>query len=433
MSESLVADLGFGPQIWLYLSLMSTITLFFKFGRIGSVRNLDLLLLFAPAFGMMRLVGNSAARQPWEAFLWLFVACALWLTRCILDLGLSRRPLLEPNLNLAGLGCAAIGLLGLLIAEAIALPVEEGFKRNPAHPEVKPEAFVDKPAAAGTTVNGSVKAMIRQAPLPAILKRKPPQVILARVLASLAHLGLCAALLAIGTRHFERTIAGLAAVVAYLISPFTRIAVVDCGQTVPAALVVTGVLLYRRPLYAGALIGLAGGWMPACLGLVPLWFGFYTGRHRWQFLAAALAVALACAGAGHALPELAEWARALGARSLTEAGLLPSVEGTDAGSFWNGIDPAYRLPMVIVYLVLVIGFTFWPSRKNLGELITLSAALLIASQFWYLDEGGTMIVLALPLFLLMMFRPNLSTKCAPLAVQRPARRAETPSSVLPLV
>ena len=51
-------------------------------------------------------------------------------------------------------------------------------------------------------------------------------------------------------------------------------------------------------------------------------------------------------------------------------------------------------------------------EKNLGELIALSAALLVASQFWYLAAGGTLIVLYLPLIILMMFRPNLATRRA---------------------
>ena len=54
--------------------------------------------------------------------------------------------------------------------------------------------------------------------------------------------------------------------------------------------------------------------------------------------------------------------------------------------------------------------TLLPSQKNLGELISLSAALLVASQFWYLAAGGTLIVLYLPLIILMMFRPNLAAK-----------------------
>ena len=113
--------------------------------------------------------------------------------------------------------------------------------------------------------------------------------ILSRVLASLAHLGLVSGLIAVGWWHFERPIAGLAVATCYLLLPYTRIALVDSGQLVPAALIVAAIAVYTRPALAGALIGLAAGWMPACLGLIALWAGFYRGataggsrRSRWR-------------------------------------------------------------------------------------------------------------------------------------------------------
>lgn len=410
MSGSLVADLGLGPGIWLFLTFLSMLTLFFKFTRFWTIRNLDLLLLFALAPGMMRLVGSGAS-QPWDAYLWLFLGSALWLVRCLIDLGLSRRPLLEPNLNASGLTCVAIGMLGLLVAETINLPVEEGAARNPADPGVRAE--VEDPSEATDAFEEPVAAVLRRTPLPDSLRREPPQVILARVLAGLGHLALAGMLIAIGSRHFERTILGLSAAACYLLCPYTRIALVDSGQLVPAALIVAAVLFYPRPALAGALIGLAGGWMPSCLGLIPLWIGFYRRRGGWRFAAAALGVALACGVLGHTVPVLAEWARALGARSLSQAGLLPDLsEPPHAGSFWTRIEPVYRLPVLIAYGAFVLTATWLPARKNLGELIALSAALLVASQFWYLDEGGTHLVLYLPLILLMVFRPNLNSKRA---------------------
>src|SRR3954471_4607685 len=106
VSGSLVADLGVGPEVWLFLTWLGCVTLYFKFSRIWSVRNLDLLLLFALAPGMMMLVGNGGqGQQSWYAFVLLFMGSALWLVRCLVDLGLPRRPLLEPNLNAAGLTC----------------------------------------------------------------------------------------------------------------------------------------------------------------------------------------------------------------------------------------------------------------------------------------------------------------------------------------
>ena len=56
VSGPLVADLGIGPTAWLFLSLLMCLTLFFKFGRFWSIRNLDLLLIFALTPGMMMLV-----------------------------------------------------------------------------------------------------------------------------------------------------------------------------------------------------------------------------------------------------------------------------------------------------------------------------------------------------------------------------------------
>ena len=128
-----------------------------------------------------------------------------------------------------------------------------------------------------------VAEVLRRTPLPDSWRRRPPQVLLSRVLASLGHLALAASLIAIGARHFQRPILGLSVAVCYLLCPYTRIAVVDSGQIIPAALIVAAVLLYTRPAVAGLLIGLAGGWMPTCLGLIPLWIGFYRRRGGLRF------------------------------------------------------------------------------------------------------------------------------------------------------
>lgn len=408
MYGSLVADLGIGPEVWLFLSLLGCVALHFKFSRVWSVRNLDLLLLFVLAPGLMMLVGNGGGgKQPWVGFVLLFAGSGLWLVRCVLDLGLARRPLLEPNMNAAGLTCVAIGILGLLLTETVSLPVGEGAARNPADPGAR----VDPPPTGTQNPDSTLNKVVKKVPLlPSNLKQNPAQVIVSRVLASLAHLALVSGLIAVGWWHFDRPLAGLAMATCYLILPYTRIALVDSGQLVPAALIVAAVLFYTRPAVVGGLIGLAAGWMPACLGLVALWAGFYRGRGAFRFAAVALGVVAACAAVAWLVPDLAVWARAIGARSLSEAGLLPGSETPRGGSFWTGIDVSYRFPVLIGYIALVAVATVFPLEKNLAELIALSAALLVGSQFWYLDEGGTLVLLYLPLVLLMMFRPNLSAK-----------------------
>ncbi|GAC1474402.1 MAG: hypothetical protein NVSMB9_24730 [Isosphaeraceae bacterium] len=425
MSGSLVADLGIGPEVWLLLSMIGCLTLYFKFSRVWSVRNLDLLLLFILSPGLMMLVGHGGEKQPWLGFVLLFVGSALWLVRCVIDLGLTRRPLLEPNLNAAGLTCLAIGILGLLLTETVSLPVDEGAARNPAdsgsHVDTPPPGSLDKDAP--------INHLLKRAPLPSTLKPKPPQVILKRVLASLAHLGLVAGLIVVGWKHFDRPIAGLAMATCYLILPYTRIALVDSGQIVPAALIIAAVAAYHRPALAGGLIGSAAGFMPACLGLIALWTGFYRGRGGLRFAFVSLFIVATGAACSWQFPDLAHWCRALGARSLADVGLLPSLDAPKSGSIWAWVDMAYRLPVLIGYLALVVITAIWPMEKNLGELIALSAALLVASQFWYLDEGGTLVLLYLPMVILMIFRPNLSTKRpSPLASR--SKPAHEPAFVL---
>ena len=63
MNGTLVSDLGLGPVTWLFLSLLGCVMLFFKFSRFWSIRNLDLILMFAMVPGMMMIVGNRPA-QP---------------------------------------------------------------------------------------------------------------------------------------------------------------------------------------------------------------------------------------------------------------------------------------------------------------------------------------------------------------------------------
>lgn len=407
MNGPLATDLGLSPVVWLFLSLLGCVTLFFKFSRFWSVRNLDLILLFALVPGLMMIVGRHD-HAPWGAFILLFLGSAAWLARCLVDLGLSRRPLLEPNLNASGLLCLSIGILGLLLVETVSLPVEEGAARNPAEPSGREDRNARPTPPNGA---GAVEQVIEIAPLPSSLKQQLPQVIVSRVLAVLAHLGLAAGLWLIGWRHYERSLTGLSMAACYLILPYTRMALVDSGQLIPSALIIFAVFWYARPAISGLLIGLAAGWIPACLGLIFLWTGFYRGRSRLVYVAVAASVAIVCALLGAAGLGLSEWARALGARSIAEVGLLPRFEPRSSGSsFWGAIDPSFRLPVLIGYLAMVLVFTFWPARKDLAQLIALSAALLAASQFWYLDKGGTLVLLYLPLALLVMFRPTMNAR-----------------------
>src|SRR5204862_8045609 len=87
---------------------------------------------------------------------------------------------------------------------------------------------------------------------------------------------------------------------------------------------------------------------------------------------------------------------------------------------------AYRMPVFIAYMALVLTTSFWPTPKNLAHVLALTTALLIGIQFWYANQGGVYVLWYLPLLLLLVFRPNLADKQPSLSTSdtsRPSRFA----------
>ena len=368
VNSSLVTDLGLSPEVWLFLSLLGCVTLFFKFSRFWSVRNLDLLLLFVLAPGMMLLVGNRD-RQPWSC---LYLA--------VYRVGLVADSLLgRPGSGAPPAPGAESECLGVTVSLAGGAGPAPGRDGQPAR---RGRSGAQPGRALGT--RGPIGRRRRAIPSPArqviprssrsrsaaaAARQELPQVI---VVAGAGQPGPPGAwfsgLLGIGWRHFERPLTGMAMAACYLLLPYTRMAVVDSGQLIPAALIVAAVFWHHRPALAGALIGLAAGWIPACLGLIALWCGFYRGRGAVRFTRRgrrggrrlARSWATGCRS----------WAtgpRALGARSIAEVGLFPQFEPRSTGSFWVSIDPSFRLPVLIAYLALVIVHHVLARRQEPGR------------------------------------------------------------------
>ena len=82
--------------------------------------------------------------------------------------------------------------------------------------------------------------------------------------------------------------------------------------------------------------------------------------------------------------------------------------------FWAGEKPdsSYRIPVIAAFFCLSISFAAWPAQKNLGTLLSCSAALMLAVQFWNGFGGGVLMAWYLPLALMTMFRPNLEDRTA---------------------
>lgn len=103
------------PTTWFYVSALIILAAFFKFNRIWSVRNFDLvgMILFTPGLLMLAMHDDQ-----W-GYAWLFFMGILASIRLLFDTVMVRRPLLEPNLTPGGLSFACFFLVAFVIAALV--------------------------------------------------------------------------------------------------------------------------------------------------------------------------------------------------------------------------------------------------------------------------------------------------------------------------
>ena len=82
------------------------------------------------------------------------------------------------------------------------------------------------------------------------------------------------------------------------------------------------------------------------------------------------------------------------------------------GIWGLGWDPIYRLPVLAAFIAISGAMALWPAQKNLGTLLSCTAAVMVATQFWHGFGGGLYLAWSLPLALLTIFRPNLEDRVA---------------------
>ena len=84
MSDFLFQYQKVDPTTWVYLTSLLTIALFFKFSRVWSVRNLDLicLIMLAPGLLVVEYGLSHENRQVEQAgYIWLFATNGIFLVR----------------------------------------------------------------------------------------------------------------------------------------------------------------------------------------------------------------------------------------------------------------------------------------------------------------------------------------------------------------
>jgi hypothetical protein len=231
----------------------------------------------------------------------------------------------------------------------------------------------------------------------------------AKTMAFLSHFAVVIGIVAVGYRHFDNLKMGIGAATLYLMLPYTAQMTGRVDHVLPAALLIWAVLCYRHPLPAGMFMGLAIGVVYYPLFLLPLWFSFYWQRGLMRFTTGVVSmlVVMACS-----LIFISSGVADFFAKLQEMLGLWRPVMKGLQGVWGLGWDPFYRIPVLTAFLALCVTFAVWPAQKNLGTLLSCSAAVMVATQFWHGFGGGLYMAWYLPLILLTVFRPNLEDRVA---------------------
>ena len=202
-------------------------------------------------------------------------AAAFW-SGCCSDPLMVRRPLLEPNLSVGGMTFIGTSLLIFLMANVInsKLTADDlvGARKAQQVSHLESTAPEDRslvnhgpgyPLLHLLPVISTQMLFVddtpRQTPQERDARRDVVQVATARTMAILGHLAVVIGMVLIGFRHFDNIRTGIAAATLYLMLPYTAQMTGRVDHVLPAALLIWAVEAYRRPMVAGALMGLAIG------------------------------------------------------------------------------------------------------------------------------------------------------------------------------
>ena len=402
---------------WFYLSLLLIVAVYFRFRRLWSLRNLDLLLLISVSPGLLFLDAARGMPVASESDLanvqsiqsigygWLFVTTGLILIRLFFDSWFRRRPLIEQNLNPAGLIFLCVAAFVFQVTRvatespsaatvAAVRDAEDMLTREPTEGDL-PSA----PAQRLLSTTGVVFAGMAVDPSMA-------ELVAARVMASLSHLAVILGLVFLGRRHLGDVRLGVAMGTLYLLLPCTAYQVNQVSHVLPAALVIWALVFYRKPMIAGGLMGLACGTVFFPAFLLPLWMVFYGRNGSIRFavaLAGVAAVLISTFAFTSSDPQsfVQQWIGSID-WSVLQFRRVPGV------GFWTGVDTVYRIPVMAAFLVMVICLSVFPRKKNIEHLMAHSTAIIVATQLWYPQHGGVYVLWYLPLLIAVAFRPRLA-------------------------
>jgi hypothetical protein len=424
--ESILYQYSMHPTTWVYLSSILTIALFFKFNRFWSFRNLDLVGLIALAPGLLlvaegKTLALEGATVVRVGYVWLFTVGLLFMVRLLSDPMMVRRPLLEPNLSTGGMTFIGLALFVFLMANVITKKPSPADLEGPRMADDLIGRVEAPPDRTGLARFGPGYPLLHLLPrIPSKLWEHsnptlPPEeaqqigrLATARTMAIASHLAIVIGLILIGYRHFQNIRTGVALATLYLLLPYTAQMTGRVDHVLPAALLVWAVEAYRRPLVSGMFLGLAIGTSYYPVFLLPLWLAFYWQRGWLRFLIGAVTtVAILVSTLAFTSADLEAFLAQTRMMFGWSIFSLDNVEG-----FWDVSWAAYRITVFAAFAALSLSLVFWPAQKNLGTLLSCSAAVMLGTQFWQAQEGGLYMAWYLPLLMLTIFRPNLEDRLA---------------------
>ncbi|VAX37815.1 hypothetical protein-putative transmembrane protein [hydrothermal vent metagenome] len=414
---------------WFYLSFLLTVTVFFRFSRFWSLRNLDLALLLSISPGLLFVRQGSAI-----GYAWLFAVSGLFLVRLFSDSYFCRRPRVEQNLNSYGLIFLCIVTFIFLMMKVVQLDVDAQTAQTLSKanqlvnreddtanrsPEIK--QLESGPAASVLAVPASGMAQaITNAQKTSANNSRSVLIVAAKILTIASHLAVVLALIWVGRYHFNDPHSGIAMATLYLLIPGTAYDVTKVNHVLPAALILWAFAAYRKPIIAGGLMGFACGTLFFPIFLLPLWMTFYGRKEALRFGAALIVVGAVLAGSLTLTSIDAEAFRQQLGGAIDWS--VVSFKTDIANGFWTTYEDAYRIPVFVLFLLMLVILSVFPRKKNLEHLIANSTAIVVGTQFWYPQAGGVYLLWYLPLLLVVMFRPRLQQ-------MSPLRKIEISASI----
>lgn len=425
--EIILRGYSVNEATWIYLSFLLVVAIYFRFHRVWSLRNLDLLILLSLSPGIYFI---EFAGQQLLGFIWLLTVTMACLVRCFLDFGIKRRPRLEQNLNFPGLAFLGIATFGFLVTRAVQEPLPESTKaavreadellkggQKSAKVKSKPANKAGEEVAPTGPATGILTAPVVSTSRNLMSDKQKKQttdgfsygeVIAVKIFVVLSHFAIVAGLFCIGWWHFADRSIGLSMATLYLLLPCTAFYVSELNHALPAAFLLWALISFRHPMTAGILFGMACGTMFFPLFLLPVWIAFFGRKNSIRFGVSVASVAILIVGV---LAFTTSDANALTQQTIGGLNLqLFTFEGPGAATgFWMTLHPAYRIPVMTAFVAMVVVLTIWPRKKTPEVLMAHSAAIIVSTQFWYPQSGGIYVLWYLPFLLLLVFRPRVTT------------------------